>query len=246
MAAIYQTLNDVFADVRFNVAKDEYTLTDADLLRIANKYYLYIVRELMNIKEDLYGQISSIILQEDQSEYILPIDDTTGDPPNDKPYGGGLVSIMRVETSYDGSNWYVNRNVSTSQIPNPTTLVSNLNNIYSKTSPIYWFFDRSIFLAPVPDSSDNVGGTTPGIFIWWIQRPAEMAETSDIPNIPKDYLNILTEGIMIDVFRKFARPQDMRTSEQNFLNYIEKMKFSEANIDLNEPLYLQASKKRYT
>ena len=138
MASTFQTLTDVYSDVRFNAGKDSNTLEDADLLRIANKYYFPMFRELVDLNEELYAEISSADLVASQREYILPTDSSS------TPFGGGLIKLQRVEISYDGSNWYVASPISLQEIATPTILDVDLNNIYAKSSPVYWFKDRSV------------------------------------------------------------------------------------------------------
>lgn len=238
MAATYQTLDNVFSDVRFNASKDSTTLSDAELLRLANKYYALLMRELIDLNEDLYAQISSTALVAGQREYPLPTDSTT-------TYGGGLVKLQRVEISYDGSSWRVADPISLQEISGPTILDADLNSEFDKGNPRYWFKDRSVWIAPVPGSDDSVAAQNTNLRIYWIQRVNELTATTDIPDLPKDFLSVLTEGILTDVFRMLGRTTDMSVAQRNFLVGIEKMRQLEAAPDSEQPFMFMHAKKNY-
>lgn len=237
MAASYQTLADVYSDVRYIVGKDSNTLVDSDLLRISNKYYFRLVREIIGLNEDLYAEISKADLKDGQREYLLPTDDTSS------PYGGGLIKIQRVELNYSdasSSTWVVASPTSLQEIQGPTILNADLSSQYSRTTPKYWFKDRSVWVAPVPEAD-----VTDGIYIYWIKRPDEMTATSDIPDMPRDFLGVLTEGILIDVFRKYGRLSESNTSRDNWAVGIAKMRELEQNIDQEQIYTLKTIRKNY-
>ena len=54
MAAVWQTLNAIYTNVRSILNKDSNTLTDATLLPIANKYYYQIVMNLTDVNQNIY------------------------------------------------------------------------------------------------------------------------------------------------------------------------------------------------
>ena len=183
MASSYQTLTDVYSDVRYNSGKDSNTLVNSDLLRLANKYYRLMVRHLIDLNEDLYAEISNTALVANQREYPLPTDSIT-------TYGSGLIKLQRVEIAYDGSNWRVADPISQQEIVDPTVLNADLNNTFDKSDPVYWFKDRSIWIAPVPSSSDSVAANNTNLYIFWIKRPNEMTAGTDIPDLPTDFLSV--------------------------------------------------------
>lgn len=238
--AAYQTLAEVNSDVRYNAGKDSNTLLDADLLRLANKYFFLMFRELVDLNEDIYTEISSADLSADQREYILPTDSAS------TPFGGGLVKLQRVEVSYDGTNWYAANPISLHQIPTPTILDKDINDVFSKSNPKYYFKDRSVWLAPIPDSNDDVAASNANLRIFWVERPGEMTATTDIPDIPKDFLSVLSEGMLIDVFRKYGKNTEMRIAESRWEKGLAKMRQLEQNIDVEHPYIFMSSKKNYS
>jgi hypothetical protein len=237
MASSLQTLDNIFSDVRTIAGKDSTTLTDAVLLRFANKYYLQLVRELIGLNEDLYAEISDSSLVADQREYVLPIDDTAS------AYGGGLIKLQRVEINYTDANsstWKVASPMSLQEIDGPTVLDSDIANQYDKSAPKYWFKDRSVWIAPVPDVA-----VTNGLRIYWIERPDELEVTTDIPDFPKDFLIVLEEGILTDVYRMFNRTADARDAKENYLIGVSRMRELEQNIDQEQVYRMKTIRKRY-
>lgn len=236
MAAAYQTLADIYEDVRYLAGKDSTTLEDADLLRIANKYYLPLVRELVDLNEDLYAEISTANLVANQREYVLPTDNTTS------TYGGGLIKLQRVEINYtgDSTDWKVMDPISLQEIATATKLDADINSTFDESDPKYWFKDRSVWVAPVPDAA-----VTTGLYIYWIKRPNEMTADTAIPELPKDFLNILAEGMLIDVYRKYGRTAESKDAESKWEKGIANMREKETGIDYEQPYVFKAAKKNY-
>lgn len=241
MPSSYQCLSNVFSDVRYISSKDATTLTDANLLRLANKYYLPMVRELVDLNEDLYAEISFTDLVANQREYVLPVDNTTS------TYGGGLIKMQRIEINYSGgtNDWQVADPISLQQIPTPTVLDSDINSEFSSGDPRYWFKDRSVWIAPVPCSTDDVTAGNANLYMYWIKRPNEMTVTTDIPDLPKDFLNVLAEGMLIDVFRKYGRINDSLKAQSNWDSGLANMREKEQGPDTEQQLIFMAARKRY-
>jgi hypothetical protein len=200
-----------------------------------------MVRELIDLNEDLYAEISSADLVSGQREYILPVDNTT------TTYGGGLVKMQRVEVNYSGSSsgWRIATPTTLQEIPVPTVLGADLNAQYNITSPRYWFKDRSLWLAPVPSSTDAVTAGNAGLFMYWVKRPNEMTATTDIPDLPKDFLNVLSEGMMMDIFRRYGRNNDSTQAQRNWESGLVNMREKEQAPDTGQPLIFRAARKNY-
>lgn len=239
MASTWQTLGNVFTVIRSLANKDSTTLSDSTLLPLANKYYFLMVRELIGLNEDLYAEISSDDLVADQREYPLPTDSTS------TPYGGGAIKIMRVEVTYDGSNWKVAEPIAFNSIETPTILDADIDQYFTKDFPRFYFKDRSVFLMPTPDSGDDVAASNEGIRIFWTKRPGELVATSDLPDLPKDWLAVLQEGILYDVFRKYNRTTDARDALQNWNIGVLRMKELEQGINQEEMPRLGVKYKNY-
>ena len=183
MAASYQTLSQALVELRYTLGKDTNTLSDANLLIVANKYYTWIVRELNDV-ENVNGQISKADLVDGQQEYLLPTDDT--DATGDYDYGGGFMQLLRVEVALDGTNWKVAKKITGMKHPFPVSNDTYDNYVYTTATPAYWRFQNSMFFLPFPGKD-----VTAGVKIFWIKRPAELTATSDIPKLDKEFLMIL-------------------------------------------------------
>jgi hypothetical protein len=201
MASTYETLANIQTNIRNIVQKDTNTLTDAVLLPIANKWYRNILRELSGLNEQLFAQISSTSLVAGQREYPMPADDITG--VTSHPYGGGAIQLTRVEVALDGANWYVAKQIPSLNSIRDLTFSGGPNSVdsfYQTNEPAFAQFDDSIMILPSP--TVNV---TNGLYIWYIQRPAEMTATSDIPDMKADWLNVLEQGMLVDVYTLLGR-----------------------------------------
>lgn len=239
MASVYQTLGNIYTIIRSLSNKDSTTLSDATLLAFSNKYYYLLVRELIGLREDLYAEISSGDLVANQREYVLPIDNTTG-TGNNGIYGGGLIKIDRVEIAYDGSTWEVVKHLPFDDILTPTILDADIVAEYSTSNPKYYFKDRSVWIVPTPTAA--VSG---GIRIFWVKRPDELSAASSIPDLPKDWLAILQEGVLYDVYRKFGRIAEARDALNNWNIGLAKMKEMEQGVDQEQQYILRNYPKNY-
>jgi len=241
LASVYQTLSNVYTDVRELSNKDSTTLSDANLLRIANKYYLWMVRELVDLNEDLYAEISYTDLVEDQQEYPLPVDST------ESAYGGGLIKLQRVEINYSGSSggWRVADPISAQEIYSATITSTDINDRFTIDNPKYTFKDRSLFIYPIPDSDSDTASDNANLYIYWIKRKDEMTTSADIPKIPKDFLNILAEGMLTDVYRKFGRNKDAQLSQRNWETLLARMRELAQSPDVDQPFIFKRQRENY-
>ena len=239
MASGWQTLDDVLTVVRTLSGKDTTTLTDATLIPIANKYYFLMVRELVGLNEDLYAEISSTDLVLNQREYSLPTDDLSS------TFGLGLIKLQRVEVSYDNSTWKVADGIPFSDIKTPTILNADISTYYTTSNPKYYFKDRSVWLVPTPGSGDYTTAGNANLRIFWVKRPNEMTATTNVPDLPKDWLSVLQDGILYDVYRIYGRTDDARDSRENWQLGIIKMKELEQNISKEESLSMKTIYKNY-
>ena len=231
MASSYQTLTNVYSDVRYAVQKDSNTVADSDLLRIANKYFLWMVRELGDIGNDLYAQISTADLVADQREYPLPVNDEVS------TYGGGSMQLIRVEVSYSGEekDWVIARPIDLDSISTPL-VESRVEEQFNKNTPYFAQFDRSVWLLPRPGSSDNVAADNANLRIFYTERPDELVDGDSIPSIPKDFLNILSAGMRADVLQAHGRTAESQAAKNEFFVQLERAK--ELETQISQPIVI--------
>ena len=246
MASIFQTLDNVYTIVRSLANKDSNTLTDATLLAFANKYYYLMLRELMGLNEEFYTNICVADLVANQTEYALPIDSTS------TPFGSGFIKVLRVEVSHDGSNWYVAKPIDLtnqensiifSSVTGPT--VATINQDYRSTSPKYAFFDKSVWLFPIPVSTDDVAASNANLRVFIVERPDELTASSSIPDLPKEWLAVLQEGMLYDVFRKFGRIADARDALNNWQIGLTRMRELEQVVNQEQRFNMKTVFKNY-
>ncbi len=215
MASLAQTTSDIFINIRTLVGKDTNTLSDATMLRMANFHYLWLVREI-NESEYVNGAITTDNLVKDQQAYTLPIDDT--DATGALDFGGGLIDLLRVEVAMDSSNWFVAPQ--TEFLTYPLPAAGNApREIFTQGTPAFALFNRQIFFYPIPDQA-----VTDGFKIFWIQRPAELTAASDIPDIDKEFLNVLSLFIKADVYEILGRIQESQITKQEANSLLERAK----------------------
>ena len=211
MASIYQTTANVFTNIRALVSKDSNTISDATLLGYANKWYFWIMREL-NQSTFISGEIATADLVANQQEYALPADETSSS------YSGGIYQILRVEAALDGTNWHLLPEVdllSYPQVFNDTNLTSR----FTTSEPAFAWFDNSLWLWPIP----AVAGEEL-LRIFWLKRPDEIAATSTISEVPKDFLGILETLVRSDVLTSLGRANESSLAKQEGFQMLERAK----------------------
>lgn len=217
MAATFQTLNAVYTEVRRLTNKDSTTLPDATLLPVANRRYLELVREIIDTDDSWYAEIDTQNFTVDDGTYTIPADDTAS------TYGGGAVKIIRVEVTYDGTNWVVVQPISRKEMTDfGITLGSDTDAIldnFSESYPRYYHFGASIKIVPTPNTT-----RTNGLRIFNIARPNELTSSSSIPDIPKDFLGVLCDGLLYDFYREFQRFTEAKESKQDWLGGLANMR----------------------
>ena len=210
MASIYETIGNVFTDIRTSVGKDSNTLTDASMYIMANKYYLWMLKEL-NQAEYISGEISTTNLVANQQEYSLPVDGTA-------PTSGGYTDVLRVECALDGTNWYVANKIDFLSNPLPTIGNSPYEQ-YTTSNPKFGYFDDSMFIYPTP-----LVAVTNGLKFFYVKRPNEIDGTTDIPEMPRDFLMVLGQFIRSDVLTILGRTQESALVKQEAYQLLERAK----------------------
>ena len=210
MAATFQVLSQIFSSIRFMVGKDANTLTDANLTALANKHYLWILRNL-NEGEFVSGEISTADLVANQQEYPLPVDDTAS------TYGGGAIQLLRVETALDGTNWKLAKKLDMLSYGLPAN-GSAPYNMYTVSEPAYALYDNSIWFYPTPTTA-----VTGGFKIYWIKRPDELT-TASIPDMSKDFFGVLELFVRADVLAMLGKSSESIAIKQEAYQLLEKAK----------------------
>ena len=211
-------VQDIYNDVRYRtgtgtVTADTSVVSDATLLRIANKYFSRIVGAVFEIKEDLFAAISTKNLIADTQDYALDADSTT------TPFGGGTVnwSVLRVEIQLDGTNWRVAKPTTIEELNSATVNATEINKMFSANDPKYALFGTDIRIFPIPTVA-----VTSGLRLFIVKRPSELDGTSNVLGnatyqIGKEFLDVLSVGMSADIFERFGQ----LTQQQNALAMFE-------------------------
>ncbi|MEK7112784.1 MAG: hypothetical protein AAB875_05665, partial [Patescibacteria group bacterium] len=93
---------------------------------------------------------------------------------------------------------------------------------------------------PIPTAA-----VTSGLRTFFIERPDELTSSSSLPDLPKDWLSILQEGMLYDVFRKFGRTSDARDALNNWNVGLAKMKESEQVVNQEQRFNMKSVYKSY-
>lgn len=228
----FTTLSDVNDDVRYRTNTNAVSVTNADLLRIANKRFKEIVRQLIDLDQDFYTEIQAYNLTAGTRAYTLDADASTS------PFGGGVVKILRVEAQLDGTNWRVLKPLGVRQIQTPTQTEADITGQFDNTNPYYAYYNRQLRIY-----SGSISTVTNGLQVFQVIRPVEMTATSDVPNLPSDFLDILSLGMSVDIYEKYGRTREKNDTFTLYSARLAEMKVQESdNMKEGKPILRAASR----
>ena len=225
MAANWQLLQNVYDDVRFRTGTGTTStstgiVSDASLLRIANKWFFKIFGALVEGNEDLYVEVSDFNLVSGQREYSLPIDKTT------TKFGDGSFAwaILRLEVKLDGTNWRVAEGMQWSSIERATATDTDISGQFTTSAPKFTALDNSVWILPVPTAN-----VTSGARIFYVKRPDELTSVADVLSsttymLNKEFMDILGYGMSADIYERQSKTKQMSDAIALYEAGIERMK----------------------
>lgn len=187
----WTTLQNVYDHVRWKTKLNSTNLADADLLRTSNMKFRRIIQKLVDLKEGWHGEISTFNLVANQNEYTFPADAAGS------PFGGGLIHILRLEVTYDGTTWIRVNPLNQAVVKKPIGTDALVDEEFTTGEPYYYVHDNSFFLLPASASDRTNGGR-----IWWVKRPGEMTAGTAVPEFPNELLEALEMAIEADVLAR--------------------------------------------
>lgn len=180
-------------------------LLDSEILNFINRRYHEVEDVIKSVHEDYFGTTGTISLSNGTELYDLPQDANSRN---------NVDRVIRVEVSYDGSNYDIARATS---IQRKITTESNSNGSYSEAFPLFYLFGDQIGLLPIPTGT----GTAK---IWYIKRLADLENDTDIPEIPDKYHRLLAVGAAVEALRKdYYYPESDRL-ERDYYRSLDDMK----------------------
>jgi hypothetical protein len=169
------TTNDtgICQDIDFLVGTNATSYPLKDKARNVNSWYSRIINWILssNGEWDFDDKnltdfpIATTNLVASQQDYQLPLSDD-------------ILIVLRVEITFDGSNWYRVNPIDLREIGEPTTPTKIAQN-FSKTEPYYDLFANSILIYPIPDINVSAG-----LKIWYKRNNASAFTASDTTKEP--------------------------------------------------------------
>ena len=233
------TLSDVYDDVRFKVNKTSTDVSDANLLRIANKILRELYAALIGSNEGWYTEIATFDLAATSSaanrEYTLPADSGS------TPWGGGAIKILRVEAKPDGTNWKECSYLPFMSLPEPYN-ETDIRNSFDNDSPAFSIFDNSWWLW-----SGNISATvTGGGRIFYVKRNAELTASSATPDLPNEFLSVLSTGMSRDLYERFGEVQKWQLANSVFETVLNRLTENQSGRETEEISRLSGSDVDYS
>ena len=229
----FVTLSDVYDDARFKVNKTSTDVSDANLLRISNKILREIYSSLIGLGEDFYTEIATFDLVANQREYTLPADSSS------TPWGGGAIKVLRVEAKLDGTNWTLVQPIKFTQQTSPyneTDIIAQFSN----SIPYYAVFDNSLFIF-----SGTITAVTTGARIIYVKRNAELTASSATPDLPNEFLTVLSTGITKDLYERFGQLDRWQLANSQFERQLARLTDNQSGRVTNFPFRMTPSNEDY-
>ena len=206
------TISTLQTKVRFLTGAGTDTYTDAEIKSNLTDYARDFNTEILNAQDewDFNGEIAPADLEDDKEEYVFPTD---------------LLTIKRIEVSYDGTDWYKATIWDSSE---RSDKLSDKDD-FSKDDPYVDIFDNSLFLYPTPDAD-----VTGGLKIWYSEGRVGKSATgtditsfsadTDIPSLVEAFQKGLIWGACKDWAHKYQEWDKARAWDGELQRVIEKMK----------------------
>lgn len=144
-----------------DVSTDNLLVTETEVKANINRAYQKLVNRLASLGQDYYVRLAKADLVANQNLYGLPED---------------FRKMIRVEIApeSEGTRFKAHR-IDSNAFGDPGTVVPT-------NSPVYSIRGKNIDLKPTP--SANV---TRGLWMWYVENVADLADDTDEPNIPLEF-----------------------------------------------------------
>jgi hypothetical protein len=196
--------------VRFKTRTNSTTLTNADLVILANVVKDRLTLSALELDEDLFLVPTYMDLKADQREY--PLLSTI------------LSRIKRVEAKLDGTNWLKLFEFDLTSYKNPVTPESNITYNFSNDqgSASFDMMRKSIIVY-----SGTITEVTDGLRIWvntWPEDISDMTSTTDMSidpsntthGFPRELHGVLSTGMILEWKGSREKPLPLDEHEANY------------------------------
>lgn len=193
--------------IRYKTNTDATSLTDTQILALANANLSSISNKIVNANEDHLGMIYRADLVADQRQYQIP---------------SNLIKIKRLEIKIDNINWKVAKEFDLN-LYEKTTDEATIQANFSDNKPLFEMFSRSFFIY----SSSAIIDVTDGLKLWTIVYPANLTnvtgsiDMSEDPSsttlgFPKQFHELLSRKVIIDYKANRDNPMPLTESERRY------------------------------
>lgn len=221
--------------IRLYTRTNSTTLTNADIVLLANTVKDDFAKEVIKADEGLFGVSATrdLVASATSREYSLPDD---------------FLTMERLEAELDGSNWIPLTEMTLTQYHKQTTeteIVSQFSN--SEGEAFYDIFRRSFFIY-----SGTVIATTAGMKLWYIAYPADisagtLSETTDMSLDPTTTTSAIPRPLhelwarKVSILWKSSREKPIPLTEQELNFNVDFRKAISALTNPNKDRTTQAS-----
>lgn len=195
--------NDVASFIGLSISGTS-RVTTTEVEQWINTAYYVAISKLADADINYYqGEIS----REDsdtntEGRYVLPTN---------------FLKMKRLEVRYgDGEDMVWATPVDINQFKTPMHPDSDS---YSEDNPYYALWENDFYIRPIPtEASATAWSTNNGeaFRLWYIERPDDLTNGSDVPNIPYFYQHILSYFAANRALRKLGKVSDAREYERDW------------------------------
>jgi len=201
------TLGELISYARKQTKITTSQYSDADSIIAAKIWIKKLQREVADVRQDLFGEISEADIVNAQEDYHLPED---------------CLQLKKLEVTYNGTDYHICSEVDMNDLDYPWEWYEKNQ---PKEYPVYDLVNNRMYIAPTP-AADEIKG----LKFWYIKRPTEVSTTSDTPLITAstdemllDYQYLIADGLAVDYLKSVGSP---RASEflSDYFNGVNQMK----------------------
>jgi len=198
--------SDIKSDIYFLSKSNVLSISDADLTRICNKYYLQLQDVVRSVNENFYMQVATADLVIGDGTYTYP-DGLSGTAP-------AYNKIKSIWAAFQPAD--INNPLNTEFI---RVLVADPNAItdpnYEFTQPTALMFGNTFTLLPLVTDVTNYP-VIGGVKIYYISENSLLSLPTDVPNIFPSFHDAVIQGSLIDVHARLGNEDASKMAQSVF------------------------------
>lgn len=218
----YGTLSDIFSSARFRTGTSTSDFSDSstNLISLANKHFREVVTAINQNNEAYYASITLASLSSGIGNYAL----STGSSLS----GGTNWKVLRVEVTYDGSNWNVATPVSLTDPSTSLARIADINDQFSSAVPYYAVYNNQLYTLPVPTAD-----VASGLRIYEVKQQKELTSANNVftdtlatndYQMPKEFMSYIEDALTADIYERIGKIQEALTTRQGAKASLEELR----------------------